>query len=216
MPIVARSTPILARRINYVPRPARLFLVPRRGLGDCVLGQPSTDPNCFTTPAYIRALNLAQDTSEQKANLLPAGNDAACYDQYMSAGNFNPDAYNKCIGAQDVTSPAFNAAAAAGTPFASNPYQNVVATTPPKPPAAPPPTPPPPKPPAQSNAPAPVVVGGGSAQSNAPAPTTVKPFSIWDNPMQTLFTGNAFGIPNWWLTVGGGGLLLWFFFGRSR
>jgi hypothetical protein len=228
MPIVARSTPIFARpHINYVIRPRRLQIVGGRryrGLADaCVLGQPSTDPNCFTTPAYIRALTLAQANKEVTGGLLPQetqAQEASCYDQFMSPGNFQADAYNRCIGAQDVTSAAFDAAARAGTAFAANPYQNVVAVTPP---AAASPTPPPPKPPAQSNAPQSKTVGGGAGQSNAPAATTVTPlsttvppFSIWDDPMKTFFTGNAFGIPNWWVTLGGGGLLAWFLFGRRK
>jgi hypothetical protein len=94
------------------------------GLGDCIPGQPSTDPNCFTTPAYIRALNLKQVSGEQAAGLISSSIDSAgCYDTYMTQGpNFNPDAYNRCIGAQDVTTPQFNAAARAGVSFAQNPY----------------------------------------------------------------------------------------------
>lgn len=226
MPIVARSTPMFRRApINYVPKfsrraflaaalatpaAARVIVMPRqRGLGDCVPGQPSTDPNCFTTPAYIRALNLKQDTSEQAQRLLPAGDDAACYDQYMTQGpNFNPDAYNRCIGAQNVTSAAFNFAAASGVPFASNPYQSVVAVAAPPKDATPPP-----KPPAQSNAPAPTTVGGGSGSSNAPAPVTVAPDML--GTLKNLVTESSFdGVPNWALGIGAVGLA-WMVFGRK-
>jgi hypothetical protein len=222
MPIVARSTPIFARpHINYVIRPRRLQIVGGRryrGLADaCVLGQPSTDPNCFTTPAYIRALTLAQANQEVTGGLLPQetqAQEASCYDQFMSPANFQPDAYNRCIGAQDVTSATFDAAAQAGTPFASNPYQNIVpvVATPPPPPASP--TPPPPKPPAQSNAPAPTTVGGGAAQSNAPAAITVTPTLLGQ--LQNMVTATTFdSIPNWALGIGGLAAL-WFFFGRRK
>lgn len=235
MPIVAARSPIFARPpINYVPRPTRraflsaalatpaavrFIVLPggrRIGLGQtCVLGQPSTDPNCFTTPAYIRALNLAQVAAEQKSGLLPTtgpgGTSASCYDEFMSPANFQPDAYNKCIGAQDVTSAAFDAAAAAGVPFASNPYQTVVPVAPP---AGSSPTPPPAKPPAQSNAPAPQKIGDGAAQSNAPAASTVAPSGF--DQLASMVTASSFdGIPNWALVVGGLGVA-WFAFGRKR
>lgn len=184
------------------------------GLGDCIPGQPSTDPNCFTTPAYIRALNLKQVSGEQAAGLISTSIDSAgCYDTYMAPGpNFNPDAYNKCIGAQDVTTPQFNAAARAGVTFAQNPYvppitqaQVKTLSTAPPPNAGSAPTPPP--------------GGGGSSGGGSGGGTggsggsTTPPFDLmaWlKSPLSA-----SIDVPKWWAVIGVGGLGF-FLYSRSR
>ena len=192
MPLVRARTPMGTRR-HY-----------RWGFGDWIPGTPSTDPNVYTTQAYIKALNLAQIAQEQKQNLLSSTVDAAaCWDQFMGVGPaFNPDAYSKCIGSQDVISPQAAAAAAAGVPYSQNVFM-----TPAPAPSAPPPAPAPvavaPKPPAQSNAPSPVYVGNGTSSSNGAAqPSLVQRFKE-----TVVSSGNWFdGIPNWLLVAGGVGL----------
>lgn len=181
------------------------------GLGDCIPGQPSDDPNCYTTPAYIRALNLQQVADEQAQGLISKTADSAgCYDEYMAPGpNFNPDAYNKCIGAQDVISPGGATLAASGVTFANNVLLNPAATPAPA-------------------APAPITQQQVKTLTNAPpvnagtAPASTVPPAGSSSSSSTGFNLSAWlqaaslgSIPNWMLVAGVGGFGL-FLYSRSR
>jgi hypothetical protein len=67
---------------------------------------PSTDPAVFTSPDYIKQSNQAIYAEQANKGLIPPFTQAQFdqwWSQYMQPGaGFNPDAFNKAIGGQDV------------------------------------------------------------------------------------------------------------------